>query len=852
MTAHVFSRIYKNRRRALVCAALFLAGTWYGNQATAQMKVGNNPTTIDASSMLEVEATNQGILLPRISIGNIVTWGLAGATPVNGMFVYNTNAATTGGSGIGIYYWANAKWNYVQNGPNVAWLLTGNAGTAPGTYAAPGTNFLGTTDNVDFALRTANAERLRIGATGQVGINQNFSTTQQLAVSTAVAANTAILGQNTTASGTGGNGIGVEGISAQAYNSGTGTNGYGVAALNRHTSGTGFYAGGNNVGLNYNFLVNGSGAAFVGTNAGAFGYSEGSSGFGLYGNNIGATGFGVIGESDGAYGIGVYGLNDNTTAFQMGVYGEYNTGGFGTGVIGIGYNGLIPGSGSTIDVGVFGSANDYGVYGYSNNDGIGVYGYDSNDGNGVEGVNANAGIGVVGVNDGTGRAIYGENTGTGDGIVGEVGGAANAFAVWGINNHTSGTGVVGVGNNLAASSYLTNGSGGAFTGSSTGAVGFIPTAANGGTIGTSYSTGSYGLFGRASYYRTANNNNDVYQFGVYGEKQTRVNTSGYAFDKRSGGVLGTLFDVSNSTIPAWGSLGYKLSGNNTLVYGVYGSAAYVSGPGFTSQEPSGFGMGIYGGLMGGWVRGEVYGMNIKGKRYGLYVDGYSYSNKPAVQLIDNGTAQRTVAYSVSSLSADVYAHGKGQLLNGKAQINFDNAFQQIIDANDLVITVTPVGECNGIHLVATDGKGFSVQENKNADQSLGSSNTAFTWIAIAKRKDVQSSDIAQEILSRDYDKNMNDVMFNENDLAHNAGGMELKNGQLLFYPAEKNTDPGAGKENFRQMATKKLDSLGRITNLKNNKDKMIPVKPKALPDTLKTKLEAEAKEEKAPVNKRKN
>ena len=45
-----------------------------------------------------------------------------------------------------------------------AWSLTGNAGTAPAT------NFLGTTDAVDFTIRTNNTEALRVSATQQVGI----------------------------------------------------------------------------------------------------------------------------------------------------------------------------------------------------------------------------------------------------------------------------------------------------------------------------------------------------------------------------------------------------------------------------------------------------------------------------------------------------------------------------------------------------------------------------------------------------------------------------------------------------------------------------------------------------------
>ncbi len=65
-----------------------------------------------------------------------------------------------------------------------------------------------------------------------------------------------------------------------------------------------------------------------------------------------------------------YNTSATTDSVHVGVYGTYNTAGFGTGVVGVGYNGNIL---TTLDdIGVYGSANDYGVYGQSTN-GYGVY-----------------------------------------------------------------------------------------------------------------------------------------------------------------------------------------------------------------------------------------------------------------------------------------------------------------------------------------------------------------------------------------------------------------------------------------------------------------------------------------------
>lgn len=45
-----------------------------------------------------------------------------------------------------------------------SWSVTGNRGTNPGT------NFLGTTDNKDAVFKTNNAERMRLMASGSLGI----------------------------------------------------------------------------------------------------------------------------------------------------------------------------------------------------------------------------------------------------------------------------------------------------------------------------------------------------------------------------------------------------------------------------------------------------------------------------------------------------------------------------------------------------------------------------------------------------------------------------------------------------------------------------------------------------------
>jgi hypothetical protein len=64
---------------------LLLVGL-FTTKAAAQVKIGNNPTTIGNSSLLELESTNKGLVLPRVANTSAI------ANPVDGMFVYDMSS----------------------------------------------------------------------------------------------------------------------------------------------------------------------------------------------------------------------------------------------------------------------------------------------------------------------------------------------------------------------------------------------------------------------------------------------------------------------------------------------------------------------------------------------------------------------------------------------------------------------------------------------------------------------------------------------------------------------------------------------------------------------------------------
>ena len=128
------------------------------------MGIESTSITPDASAMLEVRATNKGLLIPQVALT-----GVNDATPISSpatsLLVYNTG--TGGLSPAGYYYHAATpaapNWVKLQT-TKESWLLTGNAGTNPAT------NFLGTTDAQHLVFRTNNLERMRITSSGYVGI----------------------------------------------------------------------------------------------------------------------------------------------------------------------------------------------------------------------------------------------------------------------------------------------------------------------------------------------------------------------------------------------------------------------------------------------------------------------------------------------------------------------------------------------------------------------------------------------------------------------------------------------------------------------------------------------------------
>lgn len=145
-------QLFTKRKKALVLTFFIL---FTATLAKAQLKIGDNPTSIQKSSVLELESTRQGLLLPRLTD----TAAINLLTPPDGMIIYLTADKS-------LRLRSNGSWKKIADLSEAAsnWSLTGNSGTDSTL------NFIGTVDGEPLIMKTSNTERLRINSNGNIGI----------------------------------------------------------------------------------------------------------------------------------------------------------------------------------------------------------------------------------------------------------------------------------------------------------------------------------------------------------------------------------------------------------------------------------------------------------------------------------------------------------------------------------------------------------------------------------------------------------------------------------------------------------------------------------------------------------
>ena len=641
------------------------------------MKIGDNASSINSASLLELETTSKGFVPPRVSLTSVASTSPLPAGLLNGTIVYNTNSSITGGNGTGLYIW---------NISSSAWIpVTPNYGSGTSDYVArwTGSSILGT-------------GLIRDNNTG-VGINTAPVSTEMLTVSGGSSLN----GINSTTTRSTSGSYSLRGNSVSNVTGYIGYVGSVTVASTTATNPAGYFA-----------VTSSSAPPVLGTTSSS------------------ATSAAVVGLSGVWHGgyfatavssaKGIVGINTTSGAYLLGggdgVYGET------------------------------GQRYAYGVYGVnSNNNGSAIFAENnasngSNGGNGVE-------------------ASTGQNGG---------------FAVFAYNGNSTGTAVFGAGNN-ATGTYLSSGSGGAFTGNSTGTFSLAKTSAsgnglislgnNGSTI-TTLSGGSGGTLIGAST-------------GVFGLATTSASGTGVVGAGNSSATVSTLAGGSGGafTGATAGVYGYaSTASNGTGVIGVGNNGAVQTDANGSGGAFSGSTDAVYAyatSTSQGAAAIKTYNAATAGNVYVNYLsDGALGSAGTSYKIIGTGTVS-TIVKDINNKTVALHApeapeiyfedYGEGLLINGKAHINIDPVFTKNILVNEkhpLRVFVQLYGDCKGVFVSNTSANGFDVTELQG-----GTSNTPFQWHIVCNRADEY---LPNGQVSKNADIRFEQVNFPANETERNA------------------------------------------------------------------------------------
>lgn len=203
-----FAKKYNTMKKLLLTSLIIVV-----NLTNIYSQVGIGTTTPSASSALDINSTNSGLLIPRIGLSSssdITTI----INPATSLLVYNS--ATTSDVVPGFYYW-DTKWNLLQDSKTgTDWKLSGNSITAG--------NFLGTTNNQDLILKVNNGNVAKFDKYTSMALGVNSNVTPGVANSVILgnaaavsSPNSMALGYQTAVSGQFATAIGYQAVTSQDY-----------------------------------------------------------------------------------------------------------------------------------------------------------------------------------------------------------------------------------------------------------------------------------------------------------------------------------------------------------------------------------------------------------------------------------------------------------------------------------------------------------------------------------------------------------------------------------------------------------------------------------------------------------
>ncbi|HLH25508.1 MAG TPA: hypothetical protein VK066_23555 [Chloroflexota bacterium] len=316
------------------------------------------------------------------------------------------------------------------------------------------------------------------------------------------------------------------------------------------------------------------------------------------------------------------------------------------------------------------------------------------------------------------------------------------YAQGGTGTTSSGGGVYGLGGNVG--------------GGVAGGTGVVGEGAHGGTGGT----GVFGLGGLpgGSFIRGG--------IGVLGQSDTNIGVNGVS--SSSIGVQGTstsnagVVGSSNTGVGCQGSSNGNVGvlGTSNTSVGVYANSLqqyglYATSPNnYAAIGTSNSGTGVYGsstsnvgvlgtssssiGVFGSSSSGTgVYGTgpaNGFAARFDgpVQVNGaFTVLGGPKSAAVPHPDGSYRRLYCVESPESWFEDFGRGQLANGQATIRLDRDFAALVRGDQYDVFLTLKGDCNGLYVSGQSPASFEVRELKG-----GTSNVAFSYRVVAKRKDI--------------------------------------------------------------------------------------------------------------------
>lgn len=743
--------------------------------AAAQVKIGDNPATINAASILELESSTAGFVPPRVALTNVLSPSPLPAGLLIGTMVYST-AAPTGGSGPGIYLWNGSRWNALIE-TTKAWLLQGNAGTVPGT------DFLGTSDNQPLQFRQNNVQAGYVGATtnrvtafGRGAANNNGAFnltafgTEALQVNSSGTANTAIGDWAMNLNLTGSNNVAV---GSQALRRSLGSANTAIGAFSMQANMT----NGNNTAVgSYSMFAN------TGTENAAFGTAS------MQGNTSGSynAAFGTAALSAANTGnhntsIGYLAGSTNTSGFQNTYIGALAKGGNNLqNATALGYNAIADNSNSLIlgqagadapDIGIGLSNPSYPFHFYSEKQNGSVIAMfqdnnlthgnlilgsviSTNGTNGAQtnlfraeglGVSGNTGHKMVGFDSYIVRPFGGFNTGFNAQVSGGDANTGMEILVTGNGNNTGLKAEMQT--NVAATAIIGDNTTAASNGQGSGVTGSTRQAYGAGGDFRNYNTAGVGVFGLGNGLVTspvpATGSGGLFVGTEAGAYLRATNQSG----------TGLLASVHNYTPETYflGAAG-AFTGYNAAIWGIAkngsGTGIVASGNNLNGFSLGAGGGGAFTGLANGisvftYNPGEaVYTSTPGGVTRVNYHDGttqYKIMGVGTVSTVVKDLHNKPVIMAAPEAPEILFEDfGAGTLVNGFAHIDLDPVYAKNVTINDkhpLRVFIQLEGDCNGVFVTGKTASGFDVKERAG-----GTSNTPFQWHVVCNRADERLND----------------------------------------------------------------------------------------------------------------